>query len=191
MGFDIYDKSFYNMHLQWKPFYKLIADWIMENTDFNTSVEYGCGNGFLSEYFQASGKQVTCSDFSLEAGNYVAESIKPFFSSVDMTVPIEDAPAKDLALCFEVAEHIDPAGTDVFFENLVKTSPKHILFSSEPTTSGWGHINCHPEEFWVDSICKRGYTLNQELTDKFRNDLGESTQQISWYANNFLYFDKV
>ncbi|NCQ52069.1 hypothetical protein GW796_09280 [archaeon] len=191
MKFDIYDKSFYNMHLQWKPYYKMISEWILNQCEFETSIEYGFGNGFLSEFLKEAGKNISCSDFSKESVNFIDSSIRPFFSNIDMTVSIVTPDKKDLALCFEVAEHINPEGTEVFFDNLVSSDPKYILFSSEPTTNGHGHINCHPEEFWMTNICKKGYSLNKEKTYSFRNELDPKIQPISWYPNNFLFFDKL
>jgi hypothetical protein len=190
MIYDIYTDGFYKEHEAWITDYELVGEWITKNCDFNTSFEFGCGNGFLTEYLFNSDKQVGCSDFSVASINNIDNDIKPFFKRIDVTELITEPTVTELVMCFELAEHINPAGTDIFFENLTNASSKYIVFSSEPTTNGTGHINCHPKEFWIEEICKRGFTLNIKKTEQFVNEVGPKIQHIKWYTNNFLYFER-
>jgi hypothetical protein len=72
---ELYTNEFFEWHVKFKDNYKIISDWILNNCDFKNSLEIGCGNAFISEYFYDVGKDVMCSDFSMSAYNYISPKI--------------------------------------------------------------------------------------------------------------------
>lgn len=70
----------------------------------------------------------------------------------DIRVPIELGRKFDIALCTEVAEHIEPP----FSSQLIQTLTKHsdiIYFSSElpgTNTNSYHHPNEQPDKFWIN-----------------------------------------
>lgn len=193
---EIYNEGFFEWHIPSKPHYKIIADWILSNCQFDSCFEVGCGNAFLSEYLHEAGKQVICSDFSKDAVKFIHPSIVDRFILADMTEPYELTPyhKSDLVICFEVAEHIVPTGTDTLLKNITNLSRKYLLFSSDDRTQGNPavHCNCKNSFEWADLIMKYGFTVNLEKTGKFRNEIAKATNgQVDWYSRNFMFFERI
>lgn len=174
-----YDKKFFEMHEQWKDEYELVALSILENLEFETVVDLGCGNGFILSYLEQNGKDVDGIDGS-------ANATFPGVEVIDISKPICIG-KYDLVICSEVAEHIEEKYADTLIDNICNASNGLIFFSAAtPGHGGHLHINEQEHEYWINKFQKRGFIPDEEITIKMRVDL--SIISIWWFPANLIMF---
>jgi hypothetical protein len=116
-----------------------------------TVVEFGCGGGWYSTEFQRRG--ITVRAFEGSSAGINACHARGFFNvqKLDLRHKTPDHSFADLAICTEVAEHIEPP----FHANLVQHLTSHsnlVWFSSEPPYTNkphLGHPGEMPLEYWI------------------------------------------
>ena len=75
----------------------------------------------------------------------------------DLRLPLPDKYGRfELALCFEVAEHIEPEYVDVFIGNLTRLSDQLCMSICEGD-GGRYHVNEQPIAYWEEKFAKKGY----------------------------------
>jgi SAM-dependent methyltransferase len=90
----------------------------------------------------------------------------------------------DLAVCVEVAEHLDPARGDSLVEDLCELADVVLFSAAIPGQGGDAHHNEQWPSYWRDRFARRKYAL----VDCFRPQLWDDDQVEWWYAQNtFLY----
>jgi cyclopropane fatty-acyl-phospholipid synthase-like methyltransferase len=67
----------------------------------------------------------------------------------------------DLVISIEVAEHIASEYVDHFLDT-VANGRVICMTAALPNQDGYHHVNCHPPEYWIGKIAKRGYILSHE-----------------------------
>jgi hypothetical protein len=59
----------------------------------------------------------------------------------------------DVALSFEVAEHIDPEYASMLVANLTRRLPTRVIMTAAPPGQGGiAHVNCQPKQYWIDLL---------------------------------------
>ena len=184
-----YDNSFYENQLTWKADYILIADWISKNIVGKIFGDIGCGDAhIIAELQKKHGRIVWGVDGSESFLKFTEAHIREFLTCVDLTEPTLLPPA-DVAMCMEVAEHIDFKFSDILVENIVSTNAKTILFTAAPPgQDGTNHINLQPPEFWIRKFIDKGYALDLFKSGKFKKDMNSKLLHTPWYLNNFMVF---
>lgn len=72
----------------------------------------------------------------------------------------------DLALCLEVAEHIEDEYATTFIKNLTSLSDTIIFSAAPPGQGGRYHVNCQHYEYWFYKFNAQGFRENKCLTNK-------------------------
>ena len=104
----------------------------------------------------------------------------------DLTQPISLGRRFDLAICLEVAEHIDEKRASDFLSTLTSFSD-HVLFSAAiPYQGGTGHVNEQWPGYWARLFADKGYGCQDFIRKKIWNDSGIHY----WYRQNILLFSK-
>ena len=111
----------------------------------------------------------------------------------DLRNPFNSQRHFDLALCLEVAEHIEPEYADVFLDNLCLLSDKILMSFAPPGQEGHYHVNCQEAEYWIDKMAKRHYLMVQPVVDLVREGLEpvKRKREIRSYYQHLLFFQKV
>lgn len=63
----------------------------------------------------------------------------------------------DLAMCFEVLEHIEPEYADMLLANLTGMSDRLLISAAPPGQGGHYHVNCRPMTYWDEKFSDLGY----------------------------------
>jgi SAM-dependent methyltransferase len=149
-------------------------------------IDVGCGRGaWLLAFHEFGAERLVGIDGAWNSrADMLDQCIE--FSAVDLDQPAAitlDA-RFDLALCLEVAEHLQPASADDLVELLIRSSSA-VLFSAAFTgQTGRGHINEQPHTYWAEKFIARGY----RPFDLFRSRFWGATDVECWYQQNaFLY----
>jgi SAM-dependent methyltransferase len=161
----LYDNDFFAWHLKYAREYSMKSmDWLIDNYQFHSVVDFGCGIGSYLETAMNRGKQVRGFDIAPAAKTLTPESLHHYIEYVDCSLPMELDP-HDLVLSFETAEHIEPANTPSFVDNLVKATGNILLFTAAPPgQQGCGHINCREAILWRRDFEEAGLKYCVETT---------------------------
>jgi predicted Rdx family selenoprotein len=111
----------------------------------------------------------------------------------DLRIPFPSERLFDLAICFEVAEHIDEEYADIFVGNLVTYSNKILMSAALPGQGGQHHVNCQPPKYWEEKLVSRGFSRNVEVEKSFKDaiELYRYNRDIRAIYQNLLFFEKT
>jgi len=95
----------------------------------------------------------------------------------------------DLVLCIEVVEHLPEESALALMRCLCRTGAKWIAFSgSSDWVNGTGHINCRPQEYWLEKMLQVGtHHLDRDRTDLLRSRLKSHVHVMKWLLNTMLF----
>lgn len=174
----IYDEKFYSdCKREQEPSAKQFAETIYRHFRFNTLADIGCGCGIYAKQFEKLGIKVTGIDGSIHAGyGEVKDLRKPILGT-----------KHDLAICIEVAEHIEPEFVGVFLDNLIQYSNTIVFTGAPPGQGGVNHVNCQPFEYWIKKFRHLGYELDLEKTKILTIELFQKNV-ISYIPANIMVF---
>lgn len=112
-----------------------------------------------------------------------------------------------MVMSVEVAEHIEEEFVDNYIHNIIMHNPKYIyITASPPGQDGHYHVNCQPQEYWIEKFNKHGYVnnikhknhINGWLRERcdcyFINEHNETNCQglfiPNWFPKNLMVFEK-
>ncbi|GAB4332167.1 MAG: hypothetical protein Kow0037_09460 [Calditrichia bacterium] len=188
----LYDDGFYQMHEPWIPEYRVISDFLKNNLEFESVVDFGCGNGYILWLLQKAGKKVRGVEGSAAALKAANEQIKGNLMLADLRYPLFVG-KHELVICTEVAEHLEEEYADTLLDTMVRNAKNTIYFTAATPeqTGGIGHVNLQEHDYWIEKMQSRGYQVNWELTNRFREELASKITNIVWFIKNSLIFEKV
>jgi SAM-dependent methyltransferase len=147
-------------------------------------VDIGCGRGSWLAAAEESGvKRLVGFD-----GPWVSKDtiITPAieFHVADLNRPISMPDKFDLAISVEVAEHVQPDASEMFFASVSGLSDAVMFGAAFSAQPGTDHINCRQHSFWADKFLAAGFAL----FDIFRPHFWRDERVEPWYRQNtFLY----
>ncbi len=166
-----YNDKYYNRHfVQYREWEKSIGKHIFETIRPSSIIDLGCGVGsYLEGAFIAGCQDIKGIEISYDmAKKYIIEDISPYIFEADATCDLNIDRKFDCVISFEVAEHIDPKGTEKFIENLTSLSDNYIILTAAPPgQAGTGHINLRDKNFWIESIESKGFLFQDQLVELF------------------------
>jgi len=148
--------------------------------DVKTAVDIGCGNGKYTKNLIDAG--IDCKGFD---GSPLTPAITNGICGVmDFSLPT-DIGQFDLILCLEVGEHIPAHYEEVFIENLVRASKKHICLSwGIEGQDGWGHVNCRNNDYVIDKMKGYGFRYLEKPAQALRD-----SSTFWWFKNTVMVFE--
>lgn len=163
---------------------EIIVPVLMDVLNPASVVDVGCGIGtFLHVFKKAGVKDILGYDGSWVNLEQLSQYIEPaFFREVDLEKPLDMEHTFDLALCLEVAEHLDPASADNLVETLTSLSSRILFAAAIPGQMGQNHINEQWPEYWQEKFRKYGYAFHDVLRPTFWNN----RQIPRWYKQNMF-----
>jgi hypothetical protein len=88
----------------------------------------------------------------------------------------------DVALCLEVAEHLDEETGDRLVASLCEHSELVIFSAAAPFQEGDHHVNCQWPAYWQEKFNREGFACE----DSIRWTLWDNTQIDPWYRQNLF-----
>jgi len=189
-GIDIYSRSYYQQVEEAEQASVLeIATWIRLILRPTRVVDVGCGPGHLIEALHRGGIEVLGLDYSAAAREFVSQKGLPF-ETLDLTTPgVVPGSPWDLAVCCEVAEHLDARHADTFLENLTSGSNTVFLTAAEVGQGGLNHVNEQPNSYWITKFDRLGFVLDGNLTADARAAFAAS--EVVHYLAKPMIFRRV
>jgi hypothetical protein len=181
--------------LEWRV--PIIVDAIMHVLNPQSVIDVGCGNADLLERFSLKIKS-PC--YGIEGTTNALAAIRaPMNNYVflrDLRAPLEPSfllRRVDLAVCFEVAEHIELEYSDIFVDNLCSLSDHILMSAAHPGQGGKCHVNCQPQAYWFYKFESRGYRRNHQVEDDLKAQWAawRHKKGIKAYYENLMYWEKI
>jgi SAM-dependent methyltransferase len=117
-------------------------------------IDVGCGPGIYLLPF----KEQACEVFGIDACPTGGECLDPSeFERVDLRIPYIPRHKYDLALCLEVAEHLQEHYAEQLIETLCLCSDTIVFTGATPGQGGTYHFNEQPHEYWLEKFAARNY----------------------------------
>ena len=158
----------------------ILGSWI----EFSSVLDLGCGNGAWLRGLADGGRR---SVFGIEPEAQDRDDLQidaDLILQSDLARPLDLHRRFDLALCLEVAEHIDAAGADTVVANCVRHADLVLFSAAIPGQGGIHHVNEQLPEYWAGKFATHGYVARDLIRPLIWND-----QQIPvWYRQNLLIF---
>lgn len=161
----------------------VIVPLVVEIVKPETAVDVGCGTGVWANTLELHGITSIGID-----GDYVPREelkIEPSqFQAVNIALPFDLARTFDLALCLEVAEHLEESRADTFVMNLVALSPAVLFSAASPKQGGTHHVNEQWLDYWIRRFELHGYTCWDCIRPQIRY-----RPEVAWiYRQNTVLF---
>lgn len=90
----------------------------------------------------------------------------------------------DLALCIEVAEHLNPTSGDKVIDFLTAHADAVLFSAAVPGQRGTGHTNEQLQSYWYEKFSSRGFTC----FDAVRENVWEEDKVNVIYKQNMLLY---
>ena len=135
-----------------------IWSYLIDRFCLRSVLDVGSGRGFAADYFYRKGIRVIAME-GLEVN--VEKSLYPAVKH-DLTKGPFSCKV-DLVHCQELVEHIE----EKYLNNLLDTltcGNYLVMTHALPGQGGHHHVNCQPQEYWVNHLKSRGYNLLEEDT---------------------------
>ncbi|MDR1246030.1 MAG: class I SAM-dependent methyltransferase [Clostridiales Family XIII bacterium] len=147
-------------------------------------IDIGCGIGLIARKFKEYGvKDVYGVD-----GEYVdrdrLQLDSEYFIAHDLTTPFKSDKRYDLAVSFEVAEHLDEIYALQFVETLCNLSDIVAFSAAVPGQGGDNHVNEQVQSYWAQLFTKQGYTA----VDCIRPFIWNNTKIDIYYRQNLFFY---
>ena len=183
----IYDDSFYNYIDEGAlRSARIIVPHIIKIFSPQSVIDIGCGTGAWLSVFEEMG----VTDLHGVDGYYNKHApviLGDRFEIADLSKPFIPSKKYDLALTFEVAEHISPECADVFIASVTSCSDNIVWSAAVPGQRGLNHVNEQFPSYWIPKFESFGYKCNGE----FRNQFWYNENIENWYRQNILLFSKT
>jgi hypothetical protein len=147
-------------------------------------IDIGCGTGVWLSIFKAH----NIDDITGIDGHWVKDELllipKSCFLTHDLTQDLDVERRFDLAVCLEVAEHLDEKCARSFVGTLVKLSSVVLFSAAIPFQDGIHHVNEEWPDYWARIFGEHEYVP----IDCIREKIWNNEDVAWWYAQNILVF---
>jgi len=185
---EIYGPKFFARRdkLLWRA--EIVCNAITDVFEPESVIDVGCGIGEYVQYFENNLGIRAC-------GIEGSGACLPYLMSekvmiLDMRLKQNVRLHSDLAVCFEVLEHIEEEYSDIFVENLTELSDRILVSAAPPGAGGHHHVNCQDPKYWILKFHQFNYVYDHILTTTIRSALKPWKHRKELYHNNLLYFAK-
>lgn len=162
--------------------------------EVNSVLDVGCGLGSYLFGLKNLGWSVTgCDKYLSNAIN----TIKKYMPGLEELLFEQDAGENfdlgkkfPLVMSIEVAEHLTPANSSTFVNNLTRHSDRYIILTAAaPGQRGRGHINCRNLSYWENEFKKFNFVVDDNKLLKFKAKL--SNIDDLGLCKNLLVFRRI
>jgi SAM-dependent methyltransferase len=178
-----YRKSFYrSLKGQAADSAREILPFILEHIKPQSVVDVGCGSGDWLNVCTELGISDICG-IDFHAGK-VLNIPGSEYVTLDLTKPF-DVPRKyDLAMSFEVGEHLPEESAEGFVRSITNLAPVVLFSAAIPQQGGTNHVNEQWPSYWANQFQKFGF----EPIDCVRRTFWENPTVTCYYAQNIVLY---
>lgn len=169
----------------------IVSDSIVTDYHPVSVIDVGCGTGALLAALRERG----CKVFGLEyadAGLRYCRSRNLDVAKFDLENETFDPGRRfDVAISMEVAEHLPESVADPYLDLLTGAADVIVFTAAPPGQGGADHVNEQPPEYWIEKYRRRGFSLDEPRTLRWRQAWEASGDVESWYYRNLMLFRRT
>ncbi len=151
-------------------------------------VDIGCGCGVYSHFFRERGVEVVAIDGVTPPPE---ESFAVPIELRDIAEPFENVWGRfDLAVCFEVAEHIPESLSAPFLENITRLSDTLLLSAAPVDQGGHHHVNEQPKRYWKARLKELGFLYNRRRTGRLMETFKKEKPAFMWMCEQISVYER-
>lgn len=172
---------------------KLLAEWLIKKINPLSVIDIGGGSGFYLPPFRDTGAWTLCVD-AMECPK--KPRINVLYDRRDLREPYYPLFEFDIALCLEVAEHLQPEYADTLIDTLCRCSETVVFSAATPGQGGTNHHNERAAEYWLQKFRDRGYGYHP-INGEFRTWLRSLTplrlkeKVCGWFIDHTFILQKT
>lgn len=155
---------------------------LFDMTKPSSLLDVGCGIG---TWLRAARDLGTADIFGVD-GIDVPDTLllipRNLFAHRDLTQPLRLGRKFDLALSFEVAEHLEANLAEVLVASLTEHADAIFFSAACPRQSGQHHVNCQWPEYWQKLFNARDFACDDAVRWRLWNDF----RVEPWYRQNMF-----
>ena len=186
----IYNDRYFTVEEAWtEPTAGAVVDVIVKEFRPASVADVGCGTAVYLRHFKERGVSIQGyegSTAAIDRAQVPATSIQ----RCDLTKPLQVDRQYDLALCFEVAEHLPDAAADTLVGSMVSLAPVILFSAAQPGQGGVDHINEQPGSYWIAKYEAAGCRYDEPGTEKLRAAM--TAADVAWWLKtNLMVFRRA
>lgn len=186
-----YDQNFYGANLdEGLRMSRWLAPLIVKVFNPQSVMDIGCGCG---HYLDALAKCGVSKLIGLEGSAYaVRNAIHTSVCYWDLRQPLSSDTLKDyeLAICIEVAEHLEPEYSDTLVDTLCHAK-RVLMTAATPGQGGTQHVNEQEWPYWAEKFTQRRFALDTGLVEQMQRGIEEARAQgehvADWWRNVMVF----
>lgn len=189
-----YPGSFFKLRhrLKWRG--PIVADALEKTFDLKPSIaiiDVGCATGELVLELAKRGYKANGIEGSDWGFKFMDSEVSSRTFNYDIREKI-NLFGYSLVISFEVAEHIEEKYADVYVDNLCAFGDRILITAAKPGQGGHHHVNCQPNQYWVDKFQDRGFDrkVNKEQIFKEALEPWRRKKELTSYRENCLVFER-
>ena len=145
-----------------------VWDKIIGDLNIKSVVDIGCGLGYSTRYFQSKELLVTGiegDENAISRSVFEGDLRKHDYNTGSCLV---EKDSYDLAWCCEFVEHVEEKYVQNFLEDFKRC--RHVAMTyGRPGQGGYHHVNCQPQEYWIDKLKNIGFNFNVDYSMELRS----------------------
>lgn len=148
--------------------------WLVGKLKVESVLDVGCGDGAALEVFSRLGVRGVGVDGMPQADERIVQH--------DYTTGLSELGDQvfDLVWSCEFVEHVDERYVANFMNDFCR-APVVAMTHAVPGQTGWHHVNCQDDAYWVGVLASHSYVLDEKLTK-------QSRAKAKFHANPENYF---
>ncbi|PSQ32045.1 hypothetical protein BRD16_00740 [Halobacteriales archaeon SW_6_65_46] len=183
----IYDEDYYAKRREdpWRSDAHAVSKAIKNQFYPNSVIDFGCAIGAHLEVFHHNNIRIKGVEGNPSAFKHAVVPAEHLMEH-DLREPYKSNYSYDIALCFEVAEHLPENYADVLVDTLSNASNTVIMTAASPGQGGTHHVNEQPREYWYQKFESRGFEYDSESVQSLRSRI--EVDQAHWVEENLMLF---
>jgi SAM-dependent methyltransferase len=172
--------------------YQIIAETIKRELNPESVYDYGCGCGWVLHHLMKNGiTDVQGLELLRDGIPITPDDVKDKIEYRSLTEEGMDHGRKfDLAISFEVVEHIEAEHADTIVSNISRNADTIVFSAATPGQGGYGHVNEQPYSYWEEKFEALGFKTDTVLSMKIRKHWKDH-KISSWYWKNTYILRRV
>lgn len=183
----IYGENYYSKRREdpWRSDAQNVSTTLANYFQPDSVIDFGCAIGAYLEPLHDNGIDIKGIEGNPDAFEYAVVP-REYLEEYDLRNQYSPKRSYDLALCFELAEHLPEKHADNLVDSLVSSSNIIVMTAATPGQGGTHHVNEQPREYWCEKFQSRGYEYRPEIVKELRNLI--EVEQSTWVPENLMVF---
>jgi SAM-dependent methyltransferase len=185
--------DFFELHLGLQQGYAELANLLVDWAHPESVCDMGCGNGYILSALAQQGIQIQGVDASEAVLRYVDDDIRDRIAIRDLSQP-QDLGQFDLVISTGVAEHLPKRSARGFVDNVARHARRRVFYAAaKPGQWGDGHINCQPQEYWIEMFNEHGLEHDPATSQRLSDACADSeavSAALPWIPGIIMVFER-